>query len=264
MGWLTPWTDASLDGGVTAHACATDSYMYFMTRGFLGHCGRTNCVMNVEAGARLIIDGTLTNGFSNGGVPNRLTKRGAGELVFLKPGGWTGGTYIEGGTIVIGDARALGTGALVVSGNVTLQVMPGVTFTCPPVSGSGTITKTGAGVAAFPDVAAGVTVTVAEQGTIGSPLNDGVLYLTGGDVTVNVAAGQTVEITSLVEAAPGVGPYTDIIKTGSGTLVLPTGNETRYDSLTIQEGLVNVAAESCFGSGGVTVQDGAGRHHGHL
>ena len=78
--------------------------------------------------------------------------------------------------------------------------MPGVTFTCPPVSGSGTITKTGAGVAAFPDVAAGVTVTVAEQGTIGSPLNDGVLYLTGGDVTVNVAAaGQTVEITSLVK-----------------------------------------------------------------
>ncbi|MDD2348349.1 MAG: hypothetical protein PHG74_01905 [Kiritimatiellae bacterium] len=252
-----PWADASLDGGVTAHACTTDSYMCFATYGFLGHNGRTNCVMDVEEGARLIIDGVLTNGFTNAGVPNRLTKRGAGELVFLKPGGWTGGTYIEGGTIVIGDARALGTGALVVSGNVTLQVMPGVTFTCPPVSGSGTITKTGAGVAAFPDVAAGVTVTVAEEGTVGSPLNDGVLYLTGGDVTVNAAAGQTAEITSLVEAAPGVGSYSDIIKTGSGTLVLPTGSETRYDSLTIQEGLVNVAAESCFGSGGVTVQDGA-------
>ena len=210
------WTDASLDGGVTAHACATDSYMYFMTRGFLGHCGRTNCVMNVEAGARLIIDGTLTNGFSNGGVPNRLTKRGAGELILLKPSGWTGGTYIEGGTIVIGDARALWTGPVVVSGDVTLQVMPGVTFTCPPVSGSGTITKTGAGVATFPDVAAGVTVTVAEDGTVGSPFANGVLYLTGGAVTVNVAAGQTAEITSFVEAAPGVGPYTDIVKTGSG------------------------------------------------
>ncbi len=252
-----PWADASLDGGVTAHACTTDSYMCFATYGFLGHNGRTNCVMDVEEGARLIIDGVLTNGFTNAGVPNRLTKRGAGELILLKPSGWTGGTYIEGGTITIGDARALWTGPVVVSGNVTLQVMPGVTFTCPPVSGSGTITKTGAGVAAFPDVAAGVTVTVAEEGTVGSPLNDGVLYLTGGDVTVNAAAGQTAEITSLVEAAPGVGSYSDIIKTGSGTLVLPTGSETRYDSLTIQEGLVNVAAESCFGSGGVTVQDGA-------
>ena len=251
------WADASLDGGVTAHACATDSYMHFESWGFLGHCNCTNCAFNVEAGARLIVDGVLSNGFSNT-LPNRLIKRGAGELVLLSHGGWTGGTVLEGGTVTVADPMALWTGAVTLAGDVTLNVPAGTTFVCPPVKGAGTLTKTGAGVATFPTVADTVTLVVAEAGGQTSPVKDGVLSLHGGEIALDVPAGQTLEIASLVEAVPGAGKYTDIVKTGAGTLVLPTESANMYAKLTVKGGFVDVANESCFGTAGVTVQDGAG------
>ncbi len=255
--WNNQWADASLDGGVTAHASATASYMYFASWGFLGHCNRTNCVFNVEEGARLIVDGVLTNGFDNT-YKNRLIKRGAGELVFLKNGGWTGGTVLEGGTIVVAHPRALSTGGITLAGDVTIKVLPGVTFECPPVTGGGTITKTGAGVATFPTVADGVTVTEAEAGTIGSPFQDGVVYLSGGEAIVDVPDDATATVTSFVETYPGLAPLTDIVKTGAGTLLLPTGSETKFRKLINRGGFVEVSAESCFGSGGVALEDGCG------
>lgn len=251
------WADAALNGGVTAHPCATPSYMSFASWGFLGHNHHENCVMNVEQGAVLIIDGVLSNGFGNASA-NILTKRGGGELVLMRQGGWTGGTVLEGGTVTVCSPQAFWTGGVTVNGDVTIQVPAGVTFTCPAVSGSGTITKTGAGVANFPSVAAGVTVNVAEANSIGTPLRDGTIYLSGDEAVVNVPAGETVTVGSIVESASGMARYSDIVKTGDGTLVLPTGSESKYRKLIVKGGFVEIAGESCFGAGGVDVQNGGG------
>ncbi|MBR0506024.1 MAG: hypothetical protein IJJ84_11520, partial [Kiritimatiellae bacterium] len=56
------------------------------------------------------------------------------------------------------------------------------------------------------------------------------------------------------------GRYTDIVKTGAGTLTLPTGISDSYRNLTVKEGLVSVSAESCFGWGETVVNGGGIRY----
>lgn len=89
---------------------------------------------------------------------------------------------------------------------------------------------------------------------------DVVLHLNGGETAVAVDSGKTVVVTSLVEDTPGCGATSDIVKSGAGTLVLPTGISTSYRHLLIDGGLVSVAAESCFGSGDVRVSSGGLRY----
>ena len=103
--------NTAFKGGVTVHASATPSYMYWPRHAHLNHVN-PDCVFNIEEGGKLIVDGVLTNGANSGytaDVPCVLTKRGGGELVLLKRNGWTGGTIFEGGTITVVDPEALGT-----------------------------------------------------------------------------------------------------------------------------------------------------------
>ncbi|MBQ6338230.1 MAG: hypothetical protein IJI36_03710 [Kiritimatiellae bacterium] len=250
-------------GGVLVHACATPSYMAWPRYSHLNHVN-PDCVFNVEAGGKLIVDGVLTNGVNSawdGDVQSVLTKRGGGELVLLKRNGWTGGTVFEDGTITVADPEALSTGTLTVAGDVTLHVPAGVTFACPPLATDGihTLIVTGDGTftppASIPD---NLTLANNATGTAPQPLSGGTLHLTGGVLTLPVASDTI--ITSTVDDGSGAGKYTDIVKTGAGTLTLPTGISESYRNLTVKEGLVAVSDESCFGWGEALVSGGGIRY----
>ena len=255
------WGNTAFRGGVVAHACGTPSVIEIGGNAHLNHI-ETDVPFTVEPGAILNVLGCLSNGYAPDAVTrlaNRLVVSGGGELRLLGSNLYAGGTELhDGTTLTVGHSAALGTGGFAVDGAVTLNVPAGVTFVCPPVTGAGTITKTGAGVATFPDVAADVTVVRAPgEGTVGAAVTDGVLYVVGGTATVDVPAGETIELTDVVEAVPNCGPLTDLVKTGAGTLVLPDADNTRkFRSLTVRAGFVRGASQNRFGGGTTTLSGG--------
>ena len=232
--------NTAFKGGVTVHASTTPSYMFFPRYAHLNHCN-PDCVFNIEEGGKLIVDGVLTNGANsswNADEPCVLTKRGGGELILLKRNGWTGGTVFEGGTITVADPEALGNSTLTIAGDVTIHVPAGVTFACPTlaVDGAHTLTVTGAGAFTPPaSVPGNLTLVNNATGAIPSPLAGSTIYLTGGTVTLPVSSDQNQIITSMVDDGSGAGKYTDIVKTGAGTLTLPTGISASYRNLTVGE-----------------------------
>lgn len=261
------WSDAAFCGGLVAHAAATPSRVLIGYKGFAGHCAYTNCVVAADAGATLLLDGTLRDGYNaaaSARVPCRVVARGAGVLYLLRPGEWTGGTFLEGGRVVVGVADALGAGDVVVAGDVTLEVARGVRLDLSRlrVQGAHTLTLAGDGAAVLPQpLPEGLTVAGAATGAVPSPVVDGILSLNGAVVTVDVPEGETVAVTgaSAAPLADGLdAARTHVVKTGGGTLALPSGLRAAYGALTVREGRVSVADESSFGSGGVTVADGAG------
>lgn len=262
------WKDAALCGGVVAHAHETPSLMAFGYKGFLGHCDYTNCVFDVEDGARLVLDGTMRDGWNRSatkGVSCRLTKRGAGELALFNPGEWTGGTFLEDGTLSVAANGALGTGPVVVAGDATLKVAAGVTvdLTNLRVDGTRVLTLAGDGCTTLPETLPNGLSIEGRTGGVASvePVVDGVLRLNGGIVTVDVPKGGTLTVTA-VESAPGTdgldAAMTHLVKTGGGTLELPAGLSEAYGRLDVSEGFVSVADESSFGANVVTLADGAG------
>ena len=259
--------NAAFKGGVTVHASATPSYMTWPRYSHLNHCN-PDCVFNIEEGGKLIVDGILTNGQNtawSADEPCVLTKRGGGELILLKRNGWTGGTVFEGGTITVADPGALGTSTLTIAGDVTIHVPAGVTFACPTLATDGihTLTITGDGTftppASIPD---NLTLANNATGAVPQPLVDHTLHLAGGTVTLSLASDTI--ITSMVDGGSGAGKYTDIVKTGAGTLTLPTGSSQSYRNLIVKEGFVSVAAESCFGWGETTVNGGGIRYTANI
>ena len=259
--------NAAFKGGVTVHASETPSYMTWPRYSHLNHCN-PDCVFNIEAGGKLIVDGVLTNGANSAwsaDEPCVLTKRGGGELVLLRRNGWTGGTVFEEGTITVADPQALGNSTLTIAGDVTIHVPAGVTFVCPTlaVDGIRMLTITGHGAftppASIPD---NLTLVNNATGAVPQPLFGSTLYLTGGILTLPVSSNTY--ITEMLDAADGAGKYTDIVKTGAGTLTLPTGISASYRNLTVKEGLVSIAAESCFGWGETVVNGGGIRYTANI
>lgn len=266
-GAVGQWADAAFCGGITAHAAATPSRVLVGYKGFVGHYIYTNGLVTVDAGATLILDGTLRDGWNASAskrVPCRIVKRGAGALYLLKPGEWTGGTVLEGGSVTVGATDAFGTGPVTVAGDVTLTVALGAHLDLSDlrVQGAHTLTLAGEGSTTLPEpLPAGLTVANSTSGSPTEPIVDGRLVLNGGTVAVNVPAGETVSVTGTSSAPLLDGldtSRTRVVKTGDGTLELPAGINAAYGELEIRQGFVSVTDESSFGSGVTTVADGAG------
>lgn len=266
-GAVGQWADAAFCGGITAHAAATPSRVLVGYKGFVGHYIYTNGLVTVDAGATLILDGTLRDGWNASAskrVPCRIVKRGAGALYLLKPGEWTGGTVLEGGSVTVGATDAFGTGPVTVAGDVTLTVALSAHLDLSDlrVQGVHTLTLAGEGSATLPEpLPAGLTVANSTSASPAEPIVDGRLVLNGGTVAVNVPAGETVSVTGTSSAPLLDGldtSRTRVVKTGDGTLELPAGINAAYGELEIRKGFVSVTDESSFGSGVTTVADGAG------
>lgn len=261
------WADAAFCGGITAHAAETPSRVLVSYKGFVGHYIYTNGLVTVDEGATLILDGTLRDGWNASAskrVPCRIVKRGAGALYLLKPGEWTGGTVLEGGSVIVGATDAFGTGPVTVAGDVTLTVALGAHLDLSDlhVQGVHTLTLAGEGSVTLPEqLPAGLTVANNSSVSPVEPIVDGKLVLNGGTVTVNVPADETVSVTGTTSKPLFAGldtSRTRVVKTGDGTLELPAGITAAYGELEIRQGFVSVTAESSFGSGITTVADGAG------
>ena len=261
------WADAAFCGGITAHAAATPSRVRVGYKGCVGHYIYTNGLVTVDAGATLVLDGTLRDGWNasvSKRVPCRIVKRGAGALYLLKPGEWTGGTVLEGGSVTVGATDAFGTGPVTVAGDVTLTVALGAQLDLSDlhVQGVHTLTLAGEGSVTLPEpLPAGLTVANNSSVSPVEPIVDGKLVLNGGTVTVNVPADETVSVTGTTSKPLFDGldtSRTRVVKTGDGTLKLPTGITAAYGELEIRQGFVSVTDESSFGSGVTTVADGAG------
>jgi len=70
---------------------------------------------SVNTGSELRVTGTLEN---LGGGSGSLIKAGGGTLVLLGSNSYTGGTFVNAGTLVIAHPSAVGTGSLTVAGGV--------------------------------------------------------------------------------------------------------------------------------------------------
>ncbi len=174
-------------------------------------------IFQQAAGGTLAVTGSVSNGSS-------LIKSGAGTLALSGANSYFGETLLNEGTILMGNAAALGTGALTVNGG-TIDNTSGGAITTPgqkPLNLNGDLIFTGSN---------------------NLNLNGGILTVGGapGTRTLGVNAG-ILSVRSLV----GTPDYT-LSKTGAGTLALTStvNNETVFGgTLDIASGIVQVAAGS--------------------
>ncbi len=255
------WGNVAFKGGVVAHPSSTPSWIRLRDWAHLNHCN-PDCTFTVDAGARLIVDGTLRDGqnlAANAFMNCVLTKDGGGELVLTDAAAWTGGTTLRGGTITVADPKALGSGTLRVEGDATISVLPGCQFICPPlaVNGAHTLTFVGDGAVTLPEeVPANLTVLDQTINLRTSPIVGTTLSLNGGDLVIDVPTGETQTIT-MIESPLFPQIRVNLTKTGGGTLVLPNQDNTSYlKEIKITGGLVQVAAANNFGTGNVTIAGG--------
>ncbi len=180
----------------------------------------------------------------------KVTKKGSGTLTLSQSNTYTGGTSITEGTLSAGNVGAVGTGPLTVD-NATFSVVSGtvsagsVKFTgdctfdsssgwnlLKNISGSGTLTLTGAGYLA---VKSGYTATnYTGDIIVGTAAKAGKLSFEGGNVmnanTVVKVVNGTVDWRENAESFKSFEYYSGTMQNMTGTLTL--SSEFLYDSST--------------------------------
>ncbi len=153
----------------------------------------------------------------------RLFKEGGATLTLSGTNTYLGGTTLNGGRVSVTNVNALGTGP--VTNNATLEFGPGATGTfAAAISGSGNITKLGAGLLLLTGASGGFTgATTIEDGILGV---NGQL---GG--TMRVGSGATLQ--------------------GSGTVGTTTASGGGHISPGNSIGTLNVLGNLTFASGSV-------------
>ena len=203
-----------------------------------------------------------------------LTKSGTASLTVATPNDNSGGTTINGGTVIVPDGGALGSGAVV--NNATLQLDSASTLTFNnTVSGTGGLTKTSAGTATVGGVNTYAGNTTISAGTLkigaGGPIPNGAgkgdvsltgtLDLAGTGETINgLSGGGTVDNstgtgTLIVGDNAATSTFGGTIqntagtlaltKTGAGTLTL-TGANTYGGATTVSGGTLAVSGGSAI------------------
>ncbi|EBV1478675.1 AIDA autotransporter-like protein ShdA [Salmonella enterica subsp. enterica serovar Cerro] len=178
---------------------------------------------------------------NNIGGTGRVEKSGDDTLTLSGSNTYTGGTLINGGTLVASNVEALGTGD--VTNNATLELNTGGDFT-NNISGSGQVVKSGDDT---------LTLSGANSYTGGTTISGGTLVATNvealgsGDVTNNAVlelnTGGTFD-----NAISGSG---NVVKSGADTLTL-SGANSYTGGTTISGGTLVASNVEALGSGDVT------------
>jgi autotransporter-associated beta strand protein len=208
---------------------------------------------------------TIAQGITGAGA---LTKAGVGTLVLSGNNTYAGGTNLNAGTLVLGNATALGIGtlamaagttldflgsyrvgnAITLSGDPTINVNAGLTVTSTGTvtdgSTPGTLNKTGAGtlVLAAADTYTGGTAILAGTLQLGDGTTNGSIV---GNVTNNAtlafdpAAGTAITYAGVI-SGPGA-----VNQIGTGTTIL-TGANTYTGATTIDAGTLQAGATNAF------------------
>ena len=236
-----------------------------------GSINMTNSTWSVEANRTATVGSTLAG--STG-----LTKNDSGTLLLTGANTYTGGTTVSGGTLALHGGSVVGN----ITNNANLSITGDLVNV---VSGTGSLTKTGGGNATLWDPNSYTGATVVEAGTLtlggagaisansalqinsGANINltgayapsntnrtfagltgGGVLYGSGGTVTINKASGSDT-FSGDIQSGQG------LIKDGAGTLVL-NGASSFSGGTTLAAGTLRVGNANALGSGSLTVNGG--------
>ncbi|MQT14515.1 hypothetical protein F0357_18030 [Rhizobiales bacterium Sp-1] len=281
-GGATNWTNQA---GATAHAWTQGGIAVF--GGAAGTVTISGATAPDLVGAFFVTDGYVVTGgaltasaFAAGAVPqfsaesgttgtiassiagtDGLEKVGLGTLVLSGGNTYTGGTTVSAGTLQLGDGTGVGSvvgdivdNAALVFANPTAQTYGGV------VSGSGTLTKQGAGT---------LTLTANNTYTGTTTISAGTLQLGNGGNTGSVA-GNIVDNAALVLNTSGTGNNVlalngaisgsgTIEKLGSGRATFNSNANSYTGATTVSEGTLEIIYAGGLGSiaAGTTVASGA-------
>ena len=246
------------------------------------------------AGTIAVADGnaqyTITQGVTG---PGELTKSGAGTLVLAADGTYQGGTQLQGGTLLLGSAGALGDGALTAAGGTalgttagapSLALANGITLNGDlslingndlrldgDVTGAGGLIKSGAGdltLAGNNDYSGNTqlqngTLNVASNNALGT----GILIATGGtslDALTGVTLQNNVQLGAGQLTVPGTADLTltgdisgagGLTKEGGATLTL-AGANSYGGGTTLSAGTLLVGNNAALGTGGLDAAAG--------
>ncbi|MGB3431364.1 autotransporter-associated beta strand repeat-containing protein, partial [Achromobacter sp.] len=282
-------------GTVTVAGAQSTTGMQFMTNGYVlerGSLGSLNLVngdlgyasVRVDPGVTAIINAPLVGS-------GTLAKLDAGTLVLNASNGYTGGTALNGGTLVLGNDKALGNGLLTAANGTTLDSNKAITVRNNvmlngaltiaggnamdlngTVSGNGGLIKNGAASLTLSGVNTYDGGTLLNAGSLivgnGAALGSGALTVGGGatlDATQALALANDIALNAGLTAQgsqdltlngklSGAGSLT---KNGASTLTL-NGANTYTGGTYVNSGTLALgAAGSLAATGTVTVASGA-------
>ncbi len=206
----------------------------------------------ISAGAELGIGGvTVANSISGAGRVIK-TANNIGSLTGNNT--HSGGTDIQGGTLVVNSPTALGTGSVSMATGTALNVNYAGSANVAlnnVLTGAGSLIKDGSGTV--------IMNTAGNSYSGGTTINSGRLGLNFGDAlgtgAVAVAAGAQLAIGDITfgNAVSGAG---QIVKTSSGAASL-TGTNTHSGGVDIQGGSLAVTGNGALGTGTVSIATGA-------
>ncbi|WP_079810472.1 autotransporter outer membrane beta-barrel domain-containing protein [Salmonella enterica] len=175
------------------------------------------------------------------GGSGKVEKSGDDTLTLSGSNTYTGGTLINGGTLVANNVEALGTGD--VTNNATLELNTGGDFT-NAISGSGQVVKSGDETLTLSGSNTYTGGTLISSGTLVA--ND-VNALGTGDVTDNAV----LELNTGGDFINSIGGTGRVEKSGDETLTL-SGSNTYTGGTTINDGTLVATSVDALGSGDVT------------
>ena len=210
---------------------------------------------------------TVGSGNGSGITAASLAKQGGATVTLNTANTITDGVAVSGGTLVLGNAGALGASSVSLTGG-TLD-LNGLAIANNIVLGGGTLAGNGAtlsgaiseaGGARSLEVGSDLTLTGSNTYTGGTTVSAGTLQVGAGGTTGTLGSGTVTNNAALVfsrsdsltvaNAISGTGALT---QSGAGTLILTGGNS--YGATTVSNGTLQVGANGAagtLGSGAVT------------
>ena len=196
---------------------------------------------------------TIASSIADNGGATALTKSGLGQLILSGSNSYSGGTFLNTGTLNINNNNALGTGSLALLAGVAIDNTSGSPVTLP---GSNTVTlgSTGAhsGVtylgsnSGYLSIGAGgITIAVTQTDT--SYLANNSFSLTVNNGTLNLAGD-----ISAPAGAVGTNYNAMLLKDGNGTLIL-SGSNNFLKAVALRSGTLGLANANALGGAGLTI-----------
>ncbi|MBP8260277.1 MAG: autotransporter-associated beta strand repeat-containing protein [Verrucomicrobia bacterium] len=257
----TEWSTAQIEepknwqaDGVTA---GTYDFMNFDEVIFEDRAERTDVDVSVEdvSPSTVVVSGNSNftfygdKGIKDDSGPNRprtvLIKSGSGTLAINMPNSYSGGTFINDGTLTIGNNSALGTGAVELRGGVLnlneMTLGNGIVAKGGSLGGTGTAT----GPISGEDLRVNTTGTVTLTGING---------FTG---STTITAGSTLEL-----GGTG-GTLSGNIENAGSVRISTSGNQTLSGSITSTgnfvmdgDGRLTLSGSNSFGDNGIVIENG--------
>ncbi|WP_042437928.1 autotransporter outer membrane beta-barrel domain-containing protein, partial [Comamonas testosteroni] len=260
-------------GTVSVNGTQLFTGMQFLTDGYNvvnGTSGLLTAVNGTGGTTAMRVDpgvtATVGVNIDGSGILNKLD---AGTLVLNGANSYTGGTQLDGGTLVVGSNTALGTGALIANAGTQLDSNTAVTL-ANATTLNGNLTVVGSNALTLNGVIGGTgglikngaaNLTLGGNNAFLGPvaLNAGGLILASntalGSATLNAANGTTLDASTAVTAGNGINLAGNLAIVGSNALTL-AGNINGAGSLT-KNGASNLTLNGGNGFlGGVTLNAG--------